>query len=91
MEEFWLVRGEGGMTVTLGLMDRESLSLSDIGTLLTETFGLWFRLALEMDMVGWRGEVGDGLGDRAPSRCVLVFTSFEKKLGAMRGGRMQEC
>ncbi len=78
-----LVRGEGGITVTLGLIEVVSLSLSDGWMLLLrEIDGLWVVLGLETEIVGWR-DVGEGEGDRAPSRCVFVFTSFEKKLGAM--------
>lgn len=47
-----LVRGEGGMTVTLGLLDNESLSPSVTGALLADLVGLCPKLAREMDMVG---------------------------------------
>ena len=47
-----LVRGEGGMTVTLGFVESESLSPSETGALLAEVVGLSPTLAREMDMVG---------------------------------------
>ena len=82
--ELLLARGDGGIIVTFGLMDR-SLSRSDAGALLTEIDGLCDELTREMEMVGFR-DVGDGEGDLCPSRCVLVLTSFAKKFGAMGAG-----
>lgn len=82
--DIWsLFRGEGGTTVTLGLI--ESLSVSD-RWLLSELEGLCV-LGLDMDMIGCLGsvgDVGDGEGERVASRLwLLVLTSLEKKLGGM--------
>lgn len=75
-----LVRGDGGMTVTLGLMDSVSVSPR---WLVSESDGRWV-LGLDMEIVGCLGDVGDGDGERVASRwCPPGFTSFEKKLGGM--------
>lgn len=79
-----LLRGDGGMTVTLGLMESVSVSLA---RLLNDWDGLWVLwLGLEIDIVGcglcdWVGEVGEG--DRAPSRFAFGLTNFVKKFGAI--------
>ena len=79
-----LVRGEGGMTVTFGLMDSSSVS----GRWLErDSDGRWV-LGLDMEIVGCRGfsveDVGDGDGERVASRWWFPgLTSLEKKLGGM--------
>jgi hypothetical protein len=74
-----LLRGDGGMTVTLGLMESLSVSARE---LLKESDGrcvLW--LGREMEIVGCLDDVGEG--DCVPSRFAFGLTSFEKKFGAI--------
>ena len=74
-----LVRGDGGIMVTFGLI--ESLSVSVL-LLDSESDGRWVLwLGREMEMVGCLGDVGEGV--RPPSLFAFGLTSLEKKFGAM--------